>query len=537
MSEAAELVDEQALCELAAQTIARLEGTTALVHVRDARADPPLLWSAVAARAPGPIFVATGPSPTPAADAPQLILAELEDGAQQTRTGVPARALGLEGEALCARLDALKAGSFDAVSAWVGVVSDPRAPSHAAREEDELPARLVARHLVAALAALGAETRRKDAEFKYRTLVEQIPAITYYRDLDKPGSATFMSPQVEDILGYPPERFINNREFFVACLHPDDRERVIASQTQLARSGSMMTTTASFEYRAVHREGHTVWLMNRVLATCDAEGKPRFLIGIIFDITETKQLEQQYLHAQKMEAVGRLASGIAHDFNNILAVIMGYGEFVLEALDPSTESVTDMQAVLDAAERARLLVAQLLAFSRPQTPNMSRLRLGEVLDSMHAMVSRVLRDDIEFEFVEDPELGSTLANRGQLEQIIMNLLVNARDAMPEGGRLRVEARNLTLDEVLTSACEPIPPGDYVMFCVTDSGVGMDVHTVQRLFEPFFTTKTQGTGLGMSTVLGLVRQHGGTLGIDSERGRGTSVCVYLPRCSEAPGRGP
>ncbi|EDM79081.1 multi-sensor hybrid histidine kinase [Plesiocystis pacifica SIR-1] len=534
MVEAAALRDISELCDLAARSLGAVEGVAVMVVLTAAGGDgePPSwigldgldrdssLSSGTAGRrsaAPLPAYIAEGLRQPDASAATVALLARRE--------------LGLADGPPLAEVASfvLEAGHGQAMRCWLGrvAVSEADGPLDASPVR---PARLILRHLLSLAATLHAERQRQDSELMYQALVEQMPAIVYYREFDKPGAPTFMSPQVEDMIGFKAEEFMGSRELFVERLHPEDRQRVL--ELQAFHDTANLDGFGSIEYRMIHKDGRTVWLHNRGMAKRDADGKPGFLVGLIFDITEQKQLEAHVVHAQKMEAINRIAGGIAHDFNNILAVIIGYGELMADALDGQPQLREDLDAMLEAAERAKTLVGQLLSFSRRQIQQRARLRLRAVLDGMRTMLARVLREDIELRFDYAPELGSVQADRGQLEQVVMNLLVNARDAMPEGGRIEVRARNVTLEDDLNEAWEPIPAGEYVMFTVSDTGVGMDKETRRRLFEPFFTTKEQGTGLGMSTVLGLVRQHEGTLEVDSAAGEGTRVSVYLPRCADA-----
>jgi PAS domain S-box-containing protein len=247
------------------------------------------------------------------------------------------------------------------------------------------------------------------------------------------------------------------------------------------------------------------------------------------DISETRTLEQQLRQAQKMEAIGRLAGGIAHDFNNLLMVISGYSEFLLERLGPDPRLRGPAQEIANATQRATSLTRQLLAFSRKQMLAPKILDLNEVVTENLKMLTRMIGEDIDLVMVPSTELGAIRADPGQIDQVIMNLAVNARDAMPEGGKLTIETSNITLDENFARTHAPLKPGEYVMLAISDTGVGMDVDTQSRIFEPFFTTKgAKGTGLGLSTVYGVVKQSGGFIFVDSQPQRGTAFRAYFPR---------
>ena len=256
--------------------------------------------------------------------------------------------------------------------------------------------------------------------------------------------------------------------------------------------------------------------------------------GLVFelfaeDVTERRVLEQQLRQSQKMEAIGRLAGGIAHDFNNLLMVISGYSEFLLERLGAEPHLRGPAQEIAGAAERASSLTRQLLAFSRKQMLAPRIVNLNDVATENIKMLTRMIGEDIDLVMVPGPNLWSVRADAGQIDQVIMNLAVNARDAMASGGKLTIETSNVTLDEDYARFHAPLPAGDYVMVAISDTGEGMDNETQSHIFEPFFTTKgTKGTGLGLSTVYGIIKQSGGYIWVHSELGRGTTFKIYLPR---------
>jgi PAS domain S-box-containing protein len=249
------------------------------------------------------------------------------------------------------------------------------------------------------------------------------------------------------------------------------------------------------------------------------------------DVTEHRGLEEQLRQSQKMEAVGRLAGGIAHDFNNLLMVISGYSEFLLERLGAEPHLRGPAQEIASAAERASSLTRQLLAFSRKQMLAPRIVNLNDVATENIKMLTRMIGEDVDLVMIPSPNLWPVRADAGQIEQVIMNLAVNARDAMPSGGKLTIETSNVTLDEGYARLHAPLPAGDYVMVAISDTGNGMDNETQSHIFEPFFTTKgTKGTGLGLSTVYGIVKQSGGYIWVHSDVGRGTTFKIYLPRVS-------
>jgi two-component system cell cycle sensor histidine kinase/response regulator CckA len=250
---------------------------------------------------------------------------------------------------------------------------------------------------------------------------------------------------------------------------------------------------------------------------------------VTIDITERKRLEAQFLQAQKMEAIGVLASGIAHDFNNLLNVIHGYADCLLREPDQDPSRRKDLEHIIDAVQRAASLTSQLLAFSRRQVLQVRTLDLNDSVVRTRSLLRRLIGEDIDLAFQLQPGLGLVMADPGQVEQVIMNLAINARDAMPEGGRFTIETANVEIEEEYDSHHRVMPAGSYVMVAVSDNGHGMDPEAQTRIFEPFFTTKrTGGTGLGLSTVYGIVKQSGGFIWVYSEVGAGTTFKIYLPR---------
>ncbi|HEY3253219.1 MAG TPA: response regulator, partial [Polyangiaceae bacterium] len=258
-------------------------------------------------------------------------------------------------------------------------------------------------------------------------------------------------------------------------------------------------------------------------------------VAVLRDVTRQRDLETQLSQSQKMEAIGRLAGGVAHDFNNLLVVIQSYAELLREDLAEHDPKRGDLDEIQAAARRAAALTKQLLAFSRSEPVQPTELRLSEVVTGIEKMLRRIIGEDIELITELAPSLGVVRADAGQLDQVILNLSINARDAMQGGGRLSISTQNVSFDADDDNADVDITPGDYVMLAVTDSGTGMSAETQRRIFEPFFTTKEvgQGTGLGLATVYGIVQQSGGQIRVYSELGRGTAFKIYFPRLDEVP----
>ena len=297
----------------------------------------------------------------------------------------------------------------------------------------------------------------------------------------------------------------------------------------MLRSGEPQTLEETATLRGVSR----VFLTSRGVYR-DAQGRIIGLVGFSRDITELKRLEQQFRQAQKMEAVGQLAGGIAHDFNNLLTAIIGFGEMAFNGLDPADPNRELLTEIRRAGQRAANLTRQLLAFSRKQVLRPEVVSLNALLCDVIKLLQRLISEDIEVVLSADETLGLTCIDPGQFEQGVINLAVNARDAMPHGGRLIIETRNVEIDEAYASVREEVEPGSYVMVAVSDTGHGMDEETRGRIFEPFFTTKAvgDGTGLGLAMVYGFVKQSGGHVEAYSEPGRGTTFKIFLPRVFDA-----
>jgi PAS domain S-box-containing protein len=300
---------------------------------------------------------------------------------------------------------------------------------------------------------------------------------------------------------------------------------------KIIRSGE----PAEYEKEYLRKDGSLVATSLTVFVVKNREGQPGALAAIIKDVTERKTLEMQLFQAQKMEAIGQLTGGIAHDFNNLLTIVNGYSEMLLQTLPASDPQRDNAVQIKEAGERAVLLTRQLLAFSRRQMLEPKVLDLNAVVTNTEKMLTRMIGEDIQLVAALMPRLGRVKADPGQIEQVIVNLAVNARDAMPQGGKLTIETANVELDENFARRHVVVKPGQYVMLAASDTGCGMDAETQKRIFEPFFTTKERGkgTGLGLATVYGIVKQSGGSIWVYSEVGRGTTFKMYLPRVEEEP----
>jgi two-component system, cell cycle sensor histidine kinase and response regulator CckA len=372
-----------------------------------------------------------------------------------------------------------------------------------------------------------AEKAREEAETKYRMLVEHVNAITYIAEIGIHGQWYYVSPQVESILGYTPDEWLATAHNWADLIHPDDFKTVID-----AEEASMHGLPFQAEFRIKRKDGREIWLNDTAVVIQGSDSHP-VMEGIIVDITDRKHLETQLQQSRKMEAVGRLAGGIAHDFNNLLTIITGYTDLALSRPSVPIELRADIERIENAAARAAALVRQLLAFSRKQVLQPKTLDLNSIVVNLDKLLRRLMDDNIEMTTAVQENVGQVKADPAQIEQVIMNLVVNARDAMPQGGRILIETANVDLDSAYADDHATVKPGRYVMLAVSDTGVGMDRETVAHIFEPFYTTKEsgRGTGLGLSTVYGIVKQSGGYIWVYSEPAKGSTFKVYLPRIEE------
>ncbi len=362
------------------------------------------------------------------------------------------------------------------------------------------------------------------SEEKYRRLFEDSRDAIYSTTRD--GRFVDVNQAWLDLFGYRREE-VTELGMSSIYLRPDERVRF---QRDVESAGAVRNYPVRFR----RRNGTEIDVLLTATVRHDDEGRIAGYQGIVRDVTEQKQLEEQLRQAQKMEAVGNLAGGIAHDFNNLLTVIGGRSHLLTMRLPPEDPLRREVEIIGKTAERAARLTQQLLAFSRKQVLQPRVLDLNEIVREMDRILQRLIGEHIELRTVLGADLGRVRADPGQIEQVILNLAVNARDAMPEGGRLTIETGSVELDAAYAREHVGVQPGPHVMLAVSDTGVGMDAQTQARIFEPFFTTKEagRGTGLGLATVYGIVQQSGGHIRVYSEPGRGATFKVYLPRVDAA-----
>ncbi len=367
------------------------------------------------------------------------------------------------------------------------------------------------------------EASLRESEHRFRLLADNINEVFWITDAAK-TRMVYVSPAFERIWGLPCADLYRQPGLWLDAVHPDDRDRVEAASAA-QRSGEEFVET----YRIRRPDGGVRWIHDRAFAVHGAGNVIEHMVGMAEDITERRQLEEQFRQSQKMEAIGQLAGGVAHDFNNILAAIMMQADMAGSVEHLPEEAAEYLEDIRAAAERAANLTRQLLAFSRRQVMQPRSLDVNESVTSLGKMLTRLLGEDVRLQLHLHPAPIALEADPGMLDQVLLNLVVNARDAMPSGGRITISTsiRQVTAEEAART--DGAAPGRYACIGVADTGTGIAPENLERIFDPFFTTKEagQGTGLGLATVFGIVRQHGGWVSVESETGQGATFLVFLP----------
>jgi PAS domain S-box-containing protein len=368
------------------------------------------------------------------------------------------------------------------------------------------------------------EETLRESERRFRQVTESIDEVFWLTDTTK-RQLIYLSPAYERIWGRTCASVFAVPESWMDAIHPEDQDRVRTAALTLQKSGAY-----DLEYRIVRPDGTVRWIHDRAFPIEDEDGRVHRIAGVAEDTTARRQLEEQVRQTQKMEAVGRLAGGVAHDFNNLLTAIMGYAQLMRMRLTSDDRSLHDIQEILKASTRAAILTRQLLTFSREEMGQPRVLDLGAIVKEMRDLLRPLVGEKVSIVMRSRPDLGGVKADPGQVEQVLLNLVVNARDAMPAGGRVTIETENVDLGTSHAGGHAGIEPGAYVLLAVSDTGIGMDEQTKARIFEPFFTTKPpeKGTGLGLSTVYGIVQQSGGRIQVHSDPASGTTFKIYFPR---------
>jgi len=375
---------------------------------------------------------------------------------------------------------------------------------------------------------IGESVRTAAALERHRAFLEKAQEVahigSWVAQLDEPEHIGWSS-ETHRIFGVPAGRFDGTSDAFFSYVHPDDRDAVRAAMLASERE----RVPYDIEHRIVRGDGTVRWVYAQADVVRDANGRAVRMIGTVQDVTERRLLEEQLRQSQKMEAIGRLAGGIAHDLNNALTAIGGYAELALGLFDHDHPARLDVQEIRRAAERAASVTRQLLAFSRKKLLEPRVFSLNDTVTAIERLLSRLIGSDVTVHHRLDSAVPPVLGDPGQVEQALINLALNARDAMPEGGRLTLETSTTDVDQSFARLHAPMAPGRYALVRIIDTGHGMSRETQSRIFEPFFTTKPagKGTGLGLSMVYGTMKQIGGFIFVDSEVGRGTTISLYFP----------
>jgi two-component system cell cycle sensor histidine kinase/response regulator CckA len=374
--------------------------------------------------------------------------------------------------------------------------------------------------------------KQNEVEDRYQRLIGAVTDYIYKVTLkDGAPIATAHCPACEAVTGYSPEEYRKDPNLWMRMIVSDDRDAVLR-QVDAAVQGNII---APIEHRILHKNGSIRWVKNTIVPHFNPQGKISSYEGLVADITERKSIEEQLYQAQKMEALGRLASGVVHDLNNFLCVIIGQAEVALMKSDPDDPMHASLDIIRVSAQKAADVSRQLLAFSRKQVVEPTVLNVNETIQDLGKVLRRLIGENVELVFELSHEFCHIRADHTQFEQVLINLVVNARDAMPQGGEVRIQTGHVEIEKGNGHHHLNIEPGRYISICVTDTGFGMSDHVKQRIFDPFFTTKEQGkgTGLGLSTVYGIIKQSGGQIQVESEEGKGTVFQIYFPATYDKP----
>ncbi len=369
------------------------------------------------------------------------------------------------------------------------------------------------------------EEALRSAQARLNYLVTQSPAVIYSLKFDgKSNTAAWTSDSIFGMTGYTAAEVCQD-DWWSTHVHPGDRDEAVSARRRLKEEDQ-----CAVEYRVRHKKGHYRWVRDEQRLVRDETGRPIEVVGTWMDITERKELEERFRQAQKMEAVGQLAGGVAHDFNNLLLVMRGHAELLLlRSAEHSPQTNESLKQITAASERAANLTRQLLAFSRKQVIQSQPLLLNDLIGDLTKMLKRIIGEHIQLQCEYAPNLSHVEADSGMLEQVLVNLVVNARDAMPDGGKLQVSTFDVSFDDDYARKHPGASPGKFVCLSVSDTGTGISPENMRHIFEPFFTTKEvgKGTGLGLATVYGIVTQHHGWVDVSSDLGVGTTFRIYLP----------
>ncbi|PKN30373.1 MAG: PAS domain-containing sensor histidine kinase [Deltaproteobacteria bacterium HGW-Deltaproteobacteria-21] len=390
--------------------------------------------------------------------------------------------------------------------------------------------------VIGAIESIRDITAHKNAEEELRE-AQRIARMGRW-ELNLSNNRLHWSETIFELFEIDPSEFVPSYEAFLETVHPDDRQALHRAYTESIHN----RTPYQLSHRLLMKDGRIKWVNEICRTDYDRQGQPLRSVGTVQDITEIKhaaeereRLQAQLLQAQKMESVGRLAGGVAHDFNNMLGIISGHAELALAQADPNAPLLQNLEEIVKAAQRSSDLVRQLLAFARKQTISPKVLDLNDAVSGILDMLQRLLGEDIALDWLPGKATWSIRVDPSQIHQILANLLINSRDAMPDGGKITIETANVVFDESSCRDHEGALPGEYVLLAVTDTGCGMTREVLERIFDPFFTTKEvgRGTGLGLSTIYGIVKQNNGFIDVYSEPRNGTAIRIYLPRAEGEP----